>query len=376
MRSNEPRAGAPANGGRDKDLLAELARLTGQDDPYAALGHPGGWARPRPKSTEPYEDAQQTLPQWLVRSDAARRQTEPDPGYKEQAAGANPHHYEAANEGRRYQNDLHYAADDPEACVDEAYGQGPHDAESYKECPAGRRHGGIVMLAAVAGAALIGTAGIFGYQALTGLSGWPGEPLVVKAEQTPTKLVQVAPSTAPVDSRDAVGAAAPATAALASAEATGSVLPTATAAPPGLVRSGPKKVKTETIQPNPVAAPPPASPPAPVANMAPPAPASAALAARPISIAPARAPNAETGKYVVQVAAQRSEADAEGSLRALQHKYQGVLGSYQVMVRRADLGDKGVYYRAQVGQFATAKQANEVCSSLKSAGGQCIVQKN
>ena len=129
-------------------------------------------------------------------------------------------------------------------------------------------------------------------------------------------------------------------------------------------------------QPNPVAAPPPASPPAPVANMAPPAPASAALAARPISIAPARAPNAETGKYVVQVAAQRSEADAQGSLRVLQHKYQGVLGSYQVMVRRADLGDKGVYYRAQVGQFATAKQANEVCSSLKSAGGQCIVQKN
>jgi hypothetical protein len=49
MRSNEPRAGAPANGGRDKDLLAELARLTGRDDPYAALGHPGGWARPRPQ---------------------------------------------------------------------------------------------------------------------------------------------------------------------------------------------------------------------------------------------------------------------------------------------------------------------------------------
>src|SRR5262249_49852968 len=79
------------------------------------------------------------------------------------------------------------------------------------------------------------------------------------------------------------------------------------------------------------------SAPARAAHTPPPALAPAALAARPISMAPARAANAETGKYVVQVAARRSEADAQGSLRALQHKYQGVLGSYQVMVQRADL---------------------------------------
>jgi len=79
---------------------------------------------------------------------------------------------------------------------------------------------------------------------------------------------------------------------------------------------------------------------------------------------------------VVQVASQRSEADAQASFKSLQQKYPSVLGGYQVIVRRADLGDKGVYYRAQVGPFATAEQANEMCSSLKSAGGQCIVQRN
>jgi len=404
MRSNELRDDAPANGGRDKDLLAERARLIGQDDRFATLGHPGGRTRTRPKSAEPNEDARQTAPQWPARP--ARRQTEPARSYEKLPAEANPHHFEAANDGGRYQNDPRYAADDPEAYADEAYdGHGAYDAEGYEEPSAGRRRGGIVTLAAFVGVALVGAAGIFGYQALAGLSSSPREPPVIKAEKTPTKVVPVAPSTdngantqiddrvggrggegvvpreeQPVDPRNAVRATAPAAAAPAPAGATGSVPPTAPAPPPGLAESEPKKVKTETIQPNQVAVPPPASPPAPVSNMAPTTPASAApaaaSAARPLSVAPARAANAETGKYVVQVASQRSEADAQDSFRALQHKYPGVLGRYNVMVRRADLSDKGVFYRVQVGPFATAKQANEMCSSLKSAGGQCILQKN
>jgi hypothetical protein len=35
-----------------------------------------------------------------------------------------------------------------------------------------------------------------------------------------------------------------------------------------------------------------------------------------------------------------------------------------------------VYYRAQVGPFGTVAEANQFCSNLKIAGGQCIVQKN
>ena len=48
----------------------------------------------------------------------------------------------------------------------------------------------------------------------------------------------------------------------------------------------------------------------------------------------------------------------------------------ETVIRRADLGSKGVYYRAQVGPFGTAEDANQLCSNLKAAGGQCIVQRN
>jgi hypothetical protein len=91
---------------------------------------------------------------------------------------------------------------------------------------------------------------------------------------------------------------------------------------------------------------------------------------------PATAGAAAAGTHVVQLASQKSEGDAQASFRALQAKYPNVLGSRQPMIRRVDLGDKGVYYRAQVGPFANAEQANEWCGNLKSAGGQCIVQRN
>ena len=85
---------------------------------------------------------------------------------------------------------------------------------------------------------------------------------------------------------------------------------------------------------------------------------------------------AEAGNYVVQISSQRSESEAQASFRALQTKYPSVLGTRQPLIRRADLGNKGVYYRAQVGPFASADDANQLCSNLKAAGGQCIVQRN
>ena len=80
--------------------------------------------------------------------------------------------------------------------------------------------------------------------------------------------------------------------------------------------------------------------------------------------------------YVVQVSSQRSEADAQASYKALQQKYASLLGGHDPIIRRADLGDKGTFYRAQVGPFATIDEANQLCNSLKSAGGQCIIQRN
>jgi cell division septation protein DedD len=80
--------------------------------------------------------------------------------------------------------------------------------------------------------------------------------------------------------------------------------------------------------------------------------------------------------YVVQISARRSEADARASFRSLQSKFPRQLGSRSAIVQRAVFGAKGIYYCALVGPFASAGAADQFCGSLKTAGGQCVVQRN
>jgi hypothetical protein len=82
-----------------------------------------------------------------------------------------------------------------------------------------------------------------------------------------------------------------------------------------------------------------------------------------------------TNGYLVQVSSQRSETDAQTSYRSLQTKFPDVLGQRPPVIKRADLGDKGIYYRAMVGPFGTPDEAVQLCNNLKTAGGQCVVQK-
>lgn len=110
---------------------------------------------------------------------------------------------------------------------------------------------------------------------------------------------------------------------------------------------------------------PPAAPPrAPTNVAAAPAPAPAATSAAP------------AGAYVVQIASVRSEAEAQATWKSWQSKFPNVLGGQPFAVRRADLGDRGVYYRAQVGSFASRDQANALCQALRAQGGDCMVQRN
>jgi hypothetical protein len=104
-------------------------------------------------------------------------------------------------------------------------------------------------------------------------------------------------------------------------------------------------------------------------------------AATPMSVASAGpvtgvAAPAPGGRYAVQITSQRSEAEAQASFRELRAKFPNQLNGREPMIRRADLGDKGTYYRALVGPFASMEEAAGLCSGLKAAGGNCIVQKN
>ncbi len=78
------------------------------------------------------------------------------------------------------------------------------------------------------------------------------------------------------------------------------------------------------------------------------------------------------GGRMVQVSSQRSQEAANATFRDLQARYPGILGGYDANVQRADLGDRGIFFRVRVGPFAAA-DARNLCSQLKSAGGDCIL---
>lgn len=96
-------------------------------------------------------------------------------------------------------------------------------------------------------------------------------------------------------------------------------------------------------------------------------------AAEPAKPAPAAAV-ASGGAYVVQIMALREEAAAKTAWATLQKKHPSVLGGHALDVEKADLGDKGVFYRVRAAGFETKAAAQSACSSLKSAGQDCLVK--
>jgi hypothetical protein len=148
-------------------------------------------------------------------------------------------------------------------------------------------------------------------------------------------------------------------------------------APPPVARPAPQPRQAATAPGNvPLSLSPDAAParaaaaPARTASVAP-----AAQAAPTAAPAAASAAGGGPGSYV-QVSSQRSEAEAQAAFKSLQAKYPDQLGGRQPSIRQVDLGTKGTYYRAMVGPFASPSEAGEVCSSLKAAGGQCLIQRN
>jgi len=102
-----------------------------------------------------------------------------------------------------------------------------------------------------------------------------------------------------------------------------------------------------------------------------------AQAGQPAAAAP-RTPRTGTipsGTYVVQVSSQRSEAQAQAAFANLQSRYSGVLGGVTPVIQRADLGDRGTFYRVRIPAGSRGK-ANDLCERLKSAGGDCFVRRN
>src|SRR5688572_5672818 len=470
----------------ESDPLAELARLIGQNDQLGAAAakpapHPlQSRANVRPQQYDPPQELPDVPPSpsppaWMQR---ARHETPPpplplpqeyddEPEY-EQPALVHPLHRYAAQQPQYaahqpppppqdYDEAPQQYADEPQhdpARYDEAlYGRletGEHDYQrdpaypddpyayqgEYEEEPAPKkRSSGLMTVVAVLALAVVGTGAAFAYRTYVG-SPRSGEPPIIKADNSPTKVMAtpgdgaaaktpdrmvpgdggekiVSREEAPVDvnSRSGPRVVFPPLNPNGSPPSVASVSPAApppaTAANGSLPNNEPRKVKTLAVKgdadnggvPAGVAQ----AKPAPAARTAAPAPAPAAAPRNPSSAnasangplaltpqggaAPDPAPTrvAATGQaqaapsgvgYLVQVSSQKNEADALASYRALQGKYPSVLGTRSASIRRADLGDKGVVYRSMVGPFGSQEEAAQLCGNLKTAGGQCVILRN
>jgi hypothetical protein len=496
--SDHDRGGDSHGGGRTEgDPLAELARLIGQTDPFGGAAkappHPlQSRTNPRPQpyiqDDEDEPSAAPMPPPWMQR---ARQEVPPPPPQQDyapqdyveeepeqyQPAAVHPLHRYAAQpqapaqhyrqdyqqdyqEEQPYADEPQYADEapqgDPARYDDALYGRLESGQQEFQRDPAypddpyayqgdyeeepepKRRSSGLVTVAAVLALAVVGTGAAFAYRTYVG-SPRSGEPPIIKADNSPTKIVPaptdgasgktpdrmvpgdggeklVSREETPVDVNSRSGAPRvvfPPLNQNGSPPPLSSVSPVAPMPPAAangtMPNNEPRKIKTLAVKGDaenggvPANVAPPAAKPAPAARTAAPAAApapaarnpSSANASAPLSLAPGgAAPEAlppptrtaatnpvqaappASGGYLVQVSSQKSEADAAASYRALQGKFSAQLGSRSPVIKRADLGEKGVFYRAMVGPFGSPDEANQFCGNLKTAGGQCVVQRN
>jgi hypothetical protein len=106
--------------------------------------------------------------------------------------------------------------------------------------------------------------------------------------------------------------------------------------------------------------------------------ASGAAAAEPQASAGAAATQtAGVGGVNIQLASQKSRADADGSLAKLKADYGSLIAPYQLYVKEVDLGSsKGIWYRVMAGPLPSADEAKALCAKIKAQppNSDCLVQ--
>src|SRR5947207_8935032 len=96
---------------------------------------------------------------------------------------------------------------------------------------------------------------------------------------------------------------------------------------------------------------------------APKAPAKPAPVKEPAAAAPAK--SVAAGPVRLQLAALRSPEAAKEEWGRLKREHPELLGKLTAVAVRADLGDKGIWYRVQTQEFADAAAADRLCADLK-----------
>jgi len=76
----------------------------------------------------------------------------------------------------------------------------------------------------------------------------------------------------------------------------------------------------------------------------------------------------------VQLAAPRSEADAQNAIQRLSSKYGSELGDKELGVRKAEVNGETIFRVRVTG--LTRAEASGLCQKLKASGGDCFIARN
>jgi hypothetical protein len=356
------------------DSVAELAQMIGQADPHNANA-PANWLGQEGASPD-YDESPPLAPADQLPDDLSA---------PEQAYGRDEHRYDDGVSERAH--DQRNRAEDVTNVAGEEY------AIEMSQEP---RLIKLVLVIAIFGLAVAGIGVAFGYRAMFGGSTSPTLPPIIQTTKGSKEIVRASSGGQPNHNGNVsqVGAATTGSIEnLLSQEQLDGGLLTGMAAPiPSAVSQTmpsqgiPVRVPGGADSPWPPPATPAPAAAAPKTTLAPrfsPETKAASSSVHVAAVAPA-SPNSappvasysSSGGYTVQVTAERSESKARAEFRALQAKYRNQLSGRHPIIRRADLGTKGTYYRALVGPFASAQGAGRWCSGLKAAGGNCRVQRN
>lgn len=79
------------------------------------------------------------------------------------------------------------------------------------------------------------------------------------------------------------------------------------------------------------------------------------------------------GPYVAQLAALQSEAAVDQAWRRLSSRAPQLFAQARLDTERADLGQRGIYYRIRAGYFADRANASRFCDRIRQMGQDCIV---
>ena len=103
-------------------------------------------------------------------------------------------------------------------------------------------------------------------------------------------------------------------------------------------------------------------------------PAEATPAETKVAAVPSPAP-AAGGAFHIQLASVLSEEAAQAEWKRVSGKNKELLGAYKPLITKADLGERGAFFRLRAGPLADKAAADALCTSLKEIKVGCIVIK-